>query len=114
MISRGKLPFSSFLFEYSSIHHFYIFSCKYLFFVLVYIQIIEGGIFMLRDKIKAILTLNSLSLNDYAEKLNIKAASLSRKLKDDSFTIQDLFTLAEITGTSLCLVSEEIKIVLSD
>lgn len=67
---------------------------------------------MLRDKIKGVLIFRGLKVSKYSERLGIKDASLSRKLKDEAFTISDLIKLAELTESHLCLVDEKDKSVI--
>lgn len=48
---------------------------------------------------------------DYAARLGIKEPSLSRKLKDEAFTLGDILELAALTETSLCLLDKDKNIV---
>ena len=59
---------------------------------------------MLREKIKGLLYLRGLRPSHYADRLGIKEPSLSRKFKDEAFSIKDLLALADLTNSSLCLV----------
>ena len=61
---------------------------------------------MLRDTIKGLLAMRGLKISDYAAALQLKSGSLSRKLKDESFTYSDLLVLANLTETELCLIDK--------
>lgn len=73
------------------------------------IDLKQGGVYILRDKIKGTLFMKGHKLSIYADRLNIKEASLSRKLRDDSFTYRDLIILAEIANCDLCLIDKDDK-----
>jgi len=69
---------------------------------------------MLKAKIKSLLVSKGLKVLDYADALNIQDQSLSRKLKDDAFTIQDILVLANLTESHLCLVANHDQKVILD
>lgn len=61
----------------------------------------------LRDSIKGVVVSRGGQLQGYADRLGIKNASLSRKMKDNSYTLSDLVELGEHTRTDLCLIDRE-------
>lgn len=62
---------------------------------------------MIKNKIRSILSLNGLSLADYARKLKITPQSLQTKSKKDAYKIYDLIELAELTNTTLAFNDKE-------
>ena len=46
----------------------------------------------------------SLKMLNYADVLDIKSTSLSKKLKDESLSLKDLQLLADLTKSNLCLI----------
>lgn len=65
---------------------------------------------MLRNKIKGLLSMNGLKIEDYATQLGIHKFSASRKLRNNSVSIQDLMILADMTNTDICLVDRKTKV----
>jgi len=54
-----------------------------------------------------LLAFRGFKVSDYATALNIKSPSLSKKFKYDQFTYHELIKLAELTGTTLCLLDDK-------
>ena len=65
---------------------------------------------MLRNKIKGLLSMNGFKIEDYANQLGIHKFSVSRKLRNNSVSIQDLIVLADMTNTDVCLVDRKTKV----
>ena len=62
---------------------------------------------MIKNKIKALLSLKGLAFADYARELKITPQSLQTKSKKDAYKIKDLIQLAELTSTKLSFVDKE-------
>lgn len=59
---------------------------------------------MLAPKIKALLSLTRQTHADLSRHMNISAQALSGKLARDSFTPDELLTIAEFCGCQLCFI----------
>lgn len=59
---------------------------------------------MIAPKIKALLSLTRETHADLARHMGISAQTLSGKLARDSFTPQELISIAEFTGCQLCFI----------
>jgi len=62
---------------------------------------------MIRDSVKGLLTYKGYMLKDYADALNIQPISLTKKLQTNSFSLKDLYVLADMTNTELRLVDKD-------
>lgn len=59
---------------------------------------------MIAPKIKALLSLKRETHADLARHMNISAQTLSGKLARDSFTTDELISIADFVGCQLCFV----------
>lgn len=62
---------------------------------------------MIKDKIKALLSLKNLNMTRYAEYMGMSKSSLGNKAKRGTWNANDLIKLAELTGTTLAFNDKE-------
>ena len=60
-----------------------------------------GKKYMLKDKIKAMLAASDKTASQAAEALGISTHGFYNKQRRNSFTVQDLITLADLCGASI-------------
>lgn len=62
---------------------------------------------MITNKIKSLLALGGENLTSYANKLGTSKQSLNKKVQNETYKIQDLIHLADLTGTTLAFLDEK-------
>lgn len=57
--------------------------------------------------VKQILIENKMPIKDIADKMGIKAQSLSNKISRDSFTLEDILIIADILGCDVNFIMRD-------
>lgn len=71
-------------------------------------SIIKGGTGMAGTKIiKQLLAERHISVNELADKLNIKPQSMSNKLYRDSFSFQEMCTICDLLNADLKAITRD-------
>lgn len=65
------------------------------------------------NKINAILKLHGLTIAKYANFIGVARQSITNKKRSDSFTVDELILLAEMTGNKLAIVNKKNEVVMS-
>ena len=64
---------------------------------------------MLRDKLKALLSLRGVSATELANSKGISKQQQSNKMRSAAYKLSELVELAEFTGTKLAFIDENDK-----
>ncbi len=64
---------------------------------------------MLGNKIKALLNLKNKSTNDLCKALNIINVAFYRKAKNNTFKVDELIKIADLTDTRLAFIGDDDK-----
>jgi len=62
---------------------------------------------MLSNKIKGILAINNIKIKDFAAKLKIRPTSLSSKIQNNTWLLNDIVTLAKEIDARICIVDNK-------